>query len=134
MSQKYVYKVCGLEWGHFVSYSAPIGCGLRYTLGKWTKPTIKDSGIFVFANKEDAIAYAQGAWPVLKCEYSGGLRRIIIGYSAMWSRKKVGEFWNKLSSRKYLIDRKLAKTGSHGIFPRGSYIVGALKPVEVIRR
>lgn len=137
MAQRYVYKCVDYRGGYtgydghkipvtYWSCSPPHGCALEYEIGKWTRPTIENSGIFVFATLESAKAFSKGRYYIMKCTYSGRLRkkaRICCVYMDKWD---IRAFWKTICSKKAPSDFSTRDA------PKGTYLVEAVRPVTKV--
>ena len=135
-----VYKVTKKLNGRNVS---SIACELpsewicEYEIGKVTLPSIKDSMLFAFLSKQDAInfACANQCVDIFKCETPFVIRKIEPQYL---KKNVILEFWKNLKDiRNKKQGIKIAKSGTDSIMSPKSYpscvCCPSILPVEKIQ-
>jgi len=114
------YKVVYRETDRLESYAGV--ATIVYEVGKWTRPQIKGSKLFVFDNLQDAKTFDHGAFRLNPCRaiYRCHVRGIEKGprkWIAYCVEEDVRSYWRGAPSRRMSS-------------PKGTVCVGAVKLVE----
>lgn len=121
-----VYKVVNasptFDPDTFFSWSPPVlTLGLKYRLGKVTKPKLKGSKIFVFKSFKNAEKLSRGTDPIFKCEATGVTKIIKLIPSPFSYIQTFKKFWKKGTCETLMTP------------PSGTCFCDSVKPIEIVR-